>query len=108
MTKTTFNLIAVGVVTSLILMAIGAVGSFISSLVGEPERPPFKIVSSAPRQTYTVSVERKQRKYTKEGPSSWKIYLSYASQGQQVLNEVEVDAGTSSNSPYWDERPQLN
>jgi hypothetical protein len=109
MRKTTFNLIAIGVVTTcLILMAVAVVGSFINSLVDEPERPPFKIVSSAPRQTYAVSVERKQREYTKEDTSSWKIYLSYASQGQQVLNEVEVDAGDASSSPYWDERPQLN
>jgi hypothetical protein len=108
MRKTTFNLIAVGIVISLILAVIGAAISFISLLGDEPERPPFKIVSSPPQQTYAVTVERKKLEVNRENPWSWKIYLSYASQGQQVLNEVEVDAGDSSNSPYWDERPQLN
>jgi len=97
MRKKTLNLITIGIVTGLI-----------SSCMDLPERPPFKVVSSSPQQTYAVSVERKRRELSEEDPTSWKIYLSYASQGQQVLNEVEVDAGDSSNSPYWDERPQLN
>jgi hypothetical protein len=108
MRKTTINPIAVGVVISLILTVIGAAISFISSLGDEPERPPFKIISSPPQQTYAVTVERKKLEVNKENPWSWKIYLSYASQGQQVSNEVEVDAGDSSSSPYWDKSPQLN
>src|SRR5262245_528447 len=100
--KTTFKLIAVGIVISLILTVIGAAISFISSLGDEPERPPFKIVSSPPQQTYAATVERKKLEVNNENPWSWKIYLSYASQGQQVLNEVEVDAGDSSSAPYWD------
>jgi hypothetical protein len=108
MRKTIFNLIAVGIVISLILTVIGAVISFISSLGDEPERPPFKIVSSPPQQTYAVTFERKKLEVNKENPWGWKIYLSYASQGQQVLNEVEVDAGDSSSAPYWDKSPQLN
>lgn len=95
--KKTFNLIAIGIVIGLI-----------TSCMDLPERPPFKVASSSPKQTYAVSVERKRRELTREDPTSWIIYLSYASQGQQVLNEVEVDAGDSSSSPYWDERPQLN
>lgn len=106
--KLTLSLIAVGGVTGLILIAVAVVGSLISSWVALPERLQFKIVSSSPRQTYAITVERKQRELTEDDRTSWKIYLSYASQGQQVLNEVEVDAGDSSNSPYWDERPQLN
>jgi len=108
MRKMTFNLIAVGIVISLILTVIGAVISFISSLGDEPERPPFKIISSPPQQTYAVTVERKKLEVNEENPWSWKIYLGYASQGQQVLNEVEVDVGDSSSAPYWDKSPQLN
>jgi len=108
MRKMTFNLIAVGILISLILTVIGVVISFISSLGYEPERPPFKIVSAPPQQTYAVTVERKKLEVNKENPWSWKIYLSYASQGQQVLNEVEVSEGDSSRAPYWDKSPQLN
>jgi hypothetical protein len=106
--RTNFNLIAVGVVVSLILIAVGAVLRFISSLGEEPERPPFKIVSSSPRQTFAVTAERKKLEVSKENPWGWKIYLSYTSQGRQVLNGVELDAGDSSSSPYWDGSPQLN
>jgi len=95
--RTTFKLIAIGIVTALC-----------SSCIDLPERPPFKVVSSSPKQTYAVSVERKRREPTKEDSTSWKIYLSYASQGIQVLNEVEVEAGDYSNSPYYQETPLLN
>jgi hypothetical protein len=105
------SLIAAGVVTGLLLIAGGAVISFISfisSLTDEPKGPPFKIVSSSPQQNYAVTVDRKWLEHTEENPWNWKIYLSYVSQGQQVLNEVEVDVGEWSSSPYWTESPQLN
>src|SRR5215813_5959217 len=93
---------------TLTLIATGIVTALCSSCTVLPERPPFKVVSSSPQQTYAVSVERKRREPTKEDWTSWKIYLSYASQGKQVLNEVEVDAGDFSNSPYYQETPRLN
>jgi hypothetical protein len=105
--KKTISLIAIGAVTSLILIVVGA-GILIDSWLEMPEPPPFRIVSSSPQQTYAITVERKRREPTKGDWTSWKIYLSYASQGQQVLNEVEVAAGDSSTGPYYRENPQLN
>jgi hypothetical protein len=102
------NVIAASVVVSLILIASAAVVSFIDALTDDLERPPFQIVSSSPQQTYVVTVERKKREYTKEDWTSWKLYLSFVSQGRQVLNEAEVDAGDSSGGPNWAESPQLN
>jgi hypothetical protein len=107
MTNRTLILVSVGVVISLILVSVGVVLSLIDSLM-DPKRPPFKIVSSSPKQIYAITVERKQRELTEEDRSSWKIYLSYVSLGQQVLNEVKVDAGDFSSSPYYQESPQLN
>jgi hypothetical protein len=105
------SLIAAGVVTGLILIAGGAVISFISfisSLTDEPKGPPFKIVSSSPQQNYVVTVERKWLEHTEENPWDWEIYLAYASQGQEVLNEAGVDIGEWSSNPYWTESPQLD
>jgi len=66
----TFKLVAAGIVTALC-----------GSCMDIPEPPPFKIVSSSPKQTHSVTIERKQRKPTKEDWTSWKIYLTcYASQ----------------------------
>jgi hypothetical protein len=103
-----FYLIAVGAVVSLILIAIGGAVRFINSLTDEPERPPFKIFSSSPQQNYAITVERKRLEHTEKKSRDWEIHLSYASQGQQVLNEVKVDVGEWSSSPYWAESPQLN
>jgi hypothetical protein len=101
------NLIAVGVVISLIPMGGVVVISLVNSWM-DPKRPPFKIASSSPQKTYAIIVERKQRELTEEDRTGWKICLSYASQGQQGLNEVVVDAGDFSDSPYYQESPQLN
>jgi hypothetical protein len=105
--KKTLGLIAIGVVTSLILIIVG-VGILIDWWLEMPEPPPFRIVSSSPQQTYAITVERKQREPTGEDWTSWKIYFSYTSQGQRVLNEVEVAAGDFSTGPYYRENPQLN
>jgi hypothetical protein len=106
--KTTLSLIAIGAVTILILIVVGVVRILINSWLDIPEPPPFRIVSSSPQQTYAITVERKQRKPTREDWTSWKIYLSYTSQGQRILNEVVVAAGDSSTGPYYKENPQLN
>jgi hypothetical protein len=103
----TLVLIAIGAVTSLILIAVG-VEILIDSYLEMPEPPPFRIVSSSPRQTYAITVERKQREPTREDWTSWKIYLSYTSQGQRVLNEVVVAGGDFSTGPYYKESPRLN
>jgi hypothetical protein len=103
----TLILIAIGAVTSLILIVVGA-GILIDSWLEMPEPPPFRIVSSSPQQAYAITVERKQREPTREDWTSWKIYLSYTSLGQRVLNEVVVAAGDSSTGPYYKENPQLN
>jgi hypothetical protein len=103
----TLSSIAIGAVTSLILIVVG-VGSLVDSWLEMPEPPPFRIVSSSPRQTYAITVERKQREPTREDWTSWKTYLSYASQGQRVLNEVVVAAGDFSTGPYYKENPRLN
>src|SRR5262245_17689663 len=105
--KKTLSLIAVGAVTSLILIVVGVV-RMINSWLEIPEPPPFRIVSSSPQQTYSITVERKKRKPTREDWTSWKIYLSYTSQGQRILNEVVVADGDSSTGPYYKENPQLN
>ena len=106
--KKTLSLIAIGAVTSLILIVVGVVRILINSWLDIPEPPPFRIVSSSPQQTYSITVERKQREPTREDWTSWKIYLSYTSQGQRILNEVVVAAGDSSTGPYYKEDPQLN
>jgi hypothetical protein len=93
---------------TLSLIAVGVARILIDSWLELPVPPPFRIVSSSPLQTYAITVERKQREYTREDWTTWKIYLSYASQGQQVLNEVEVAAGDSSTGPYYRDNPQLN
>jgi hypothetical protein len=103
----TLSLIAIGVVTSLILIVVGG-GILIDWWLEMPEPPPFRIVSSSPQQTYAITVERKQREPTREDWTSWKIYLSYTSQGQPVLNEVEVAAGDFSTGAHHKENPQLN
>jgi len=91
------------------LIVTGIVTALCSSCMDIPDPPPFKIVSSSPQQTYAVTIERKQRKPTKEDWTSWKIYLScYASQGQPALNEVEVAAGDFSTGPYYQKNPRLN
>jgi len=109
MRKKTLNLLAIGSVIGLILLAIGVIRGLISSWMDIPEPPPFKIVSSSPKQTHSVTIERKQRKPTKEDWTSWKIYLTcYASQGQPALNEVEVAAGDSSTGPHYRKNPRLN
>jgi hypothetical protein len=105
--------IAAGVVIGLTLIAIGAIAirsvtSFIRALPDGSERPPFKIVSSSPRQTHTITVERKQVEHTEKTPWDWKIHLSHTLQGRLILNEVEVDIGEWSSSPYWNKSPQLN
>ena len=104
--KKTLSLIAIGAVTSLILIVVGVVR--IISWLDIPEPPPFRIVSSSPQRTYAITVERKQREPTMEDWTSWKIYLSYTSQGQRILNEVVVADGDSSTGPYYKENPQLN
>jgi hypothetical protein len=101
------NLVAAGVVASLILTAIGVI-SLINRWMELPEPPPFKIVSSSPRQTYSITVERKQREPTIEDWTSWKIYLNYFSHGPRFLYTVEVAAGDSSTGPYYTHNPQLN
>lgn len=103
----TLSLIAIGALTSLILIVVGG-GILIDWWLEMPEPPPFKIVSSSPQQTYAVTVERKQREPTREDWTSWKIYLSYSSQGQRVLNEIVVAAGDFSTGPYYRKNPQLN
>jgi hypothetical protein len=103
----TLSLIAIGVVTSLILIVVGG-GILIDLWLGMPEPPPFRIVSSSPQQTYAITVERKQREPTREDWTRWKIYLSYTSQGHRVLNEVVVAAGDFSTGPYYRKYPQLN
>lgn len=103
----TLSLIAVGAVTSLILMVVG-VEILIDSWLEMPEPPPFRIVSSSPRQTFEITVERKQREPTREDWTSWKIYLSFTSQGQSVLNDAVVAAGDSSTGPHYKENPRLN
>jgi hypothetical protein len=105
--KKTLTLIAIGAVTSLILIVVGVV-RMINSWLDIPEPPPFRIVSSSPQQTYAITVERKQREPTREDWTSWKIYLGYTSQGQRILNEVVVAAGDSSTGPYYKKNPQLN
>src|SRR5262245_2189112 len=103
----TLSLIAIGAVTSLILIVVGG-GILIDSWLEMPEPPPFRIVSSSPQQTYAITVERKQREPTIEDWTSWKIYLSYTSEGQRVLNEVVVAAGDFSTGPDYKKNPQLN
>jgi hypothetical protein len=105
--KKTLSLIAIGAATSLILIVVGVV-RMINSWLDIPEPPPFRIVSSSPQQTYSITVERKQREPTIEDWTSWKIYLSYTSQGQRILNEVAVADGDSSTGPDYTENPQLN
>ena len=70
--------------------------------------PPFKFDTRSPNSIYSVQIERRQHKPTKQESYSWDLILSVSKQGQSLMSNTQVDDGDVSTHLTLPKYPELN
>lgn len=81
--------------------------SCIDFRTGPPEPPPFKMTSMSPQGKYAINLERRRHEPYGKDWETWKAFLSFTNDGQQILKEVEVASGDASSGRMLPDHPQL-